>query len=236
MSELTILCVSDLSYLFFVKTVFNSIKCNVKIPYRFHLHTINVSEKEIESFKNEYENIEFTNDKIELDDKPNINNAFGKSKKAAYCANIRAKILYDLMSKGVEYILYLDADSIVRKNLNELLSLIKQTDLIIFRRDEVKRLNLKVLTSVIGVNNNEKSFKFVECWKNFMLQEDILYSWFSDQRYFYETMLKCTDVKVHHLPKHYTDSSFSNESVIWNGKADRKFKDKKYIKEMRRCK
>ena len=232
MGELTILGVSDSSYLPFIRILFNSIKCNVKIPYKFHLHTINVPEKKINFFKDTYENIEFTGDKIELDETSNSSNSFNKSKKAAYCANIRAKVLHYLMTRGDEYILYLDADSIVRKDLEELFLLIKDTDLIIFRRDEQQDSRTKVLTSVIGINNNVRSLRFIENWKRFMIQDRIIYSWFSDQTYFYKSMLKHPDVKVSPLPALYVDSGFENKSFIWNGKGNRKYKSREYTKEM----
>lgn len=232
--KLTILCVSDNSYLPFVKTLFNSIVCNVKIPYKLHLHTINVSEKEIDVFRNTYSNIEFTREYVDIDSSPFKGNAFNKSKKEAYCANIRVKILYDIMCSGTKYILYLDADSIVRKNLDDLLNIIKSSDLVIFRRDESTNKNVKVATGVIGINNNEKSFSFIKSWKDFIIQDNIMYSWYSDQKYFYKTMINHSDVYVNALPFSYIDTTFLDESIIWVGKAERKFENNSYLKEMGR--
>ena len=232
MNELLILAVSDSSFLPFIRTLFHSIKENVRIPYKFHLHAINVPDKKIESLQSEFSNIEFSRDELELDDSPDRENHLRKSKKAAYCANIRAKVIYDLMCKGKQYILYLDADSIVKKDLNELLLLIQSTDLIIFRRDNEKNSSTKVLTSVIGINNNYRSLKFIEYWKECMLSPKNLYSWFSDQRYFFKAMEKRSDTKVSYLPFQYVDSSFSGKSFIWNGKGSRKFTNIKYIREM----
>lgn len=234
--QLTILGVSDYSYLPFIRTLFNSIKCNVKIPYKFHLYAINVPDKKIDFFKNNYENIEFTRDNIELDDTTNKINPFGKSRKASYCANIRANIIYDLMCKGTQYILYLDADSIVRKDLNDLFLLIKQTDFIIFRRDKETDVRVKVLTSVVGINNTPNSLKFMSYWKDYMLIPKNLYSWYSDQKYFYKAMTKLPDVKIQELPISYVDSSFLEKSFIWNGKGNRKHKHNIYIKEMEKYK
>jgi lipopolysaccharide biosynthesis glycosyltransferase len=236
MEELTILAVSDNSYLPFVRTLFNSIKANVKIPYTFHLHAINVPDPQIELFNTMYSSITFSRETITLDDAPFKSNAFRKSKKASYCANIRAKVLYDLMLQGRKYILYLDADSIVRRDLKDLLTLIKYTDLIIFRRDNETDVRTKVLTSVIGINNNNKSLNFIENWMNCMLQQEALYTWFSDQKYFYKTMTKFLHVKIQPLPDLYVDSGFKGRSYIWNGKAARKFSNVNYIKEMEKYK
>jgi lipopolysaccharide biosynthesis glycosyltransferase len=233
---LTIFGVSDGSYLKFIRVLFNSIKENVKIPYRFHLHAINVIEDEIDKLIIEYPGITFTHDNIVLDDTPNKRSSFGKSQKASYCANIRAKTLYDLLLRGDEYILYLDADSIVIRDLANLLELIKQNDLIIFRRDKEADPRLKVLTSVIGINNNNKSITFIEAWKNCMMRDRVLYTWFSDQVYFHKTMVKNPHVKIGYLPIEYVDSGFNSKSYIWNGKAKRKHTDKTYIKAMEKYK
>jgi lipopolysaccharide biosynthesis glycosyltransferase len=233
---LTIFVVSDDGYLKFVKPLFNSIKANVKIPYRFHLHAINIEEYKLDELSEIYSGITFTHDNLFLDDTPNKRNAFKKSNKAAYCANIRAKILHELMIQGHEYILYLDADSIVIRDLKNLLTLIQENDLVIFRRDIQKDPRLKVLTSVIGITNNRNSLAFVDAWKNCMLRERILYSWFSDQSYFHKTMTKLSHVKIGYLPEEYVDASFNSNSCIWNGKAKRKYIDKSYIKAMEKYK
>lgn len=232
MNELIILCVSDVSYLPFVKTLFNSVKCNVKLPYKFHLHTINVSEEEIENFRNEYKNIEFTSDEITLDSGQNNSNPFCKSKKEAYCANIRAMVICDLLKCTNNPILYLDADSIVRGDLIELYKIIKSNDLALFRRDGAAKKN-KILTGVIGINNNKTAFEFINYWVNELLKKDNLYKWFSDQIYFYTAMEKFGDeVKISTIPKKFIDVDFLEGAVIWCGKAERKFENEKYIKEM----
>ena len=236
MERLTILSVSDATYLPFIRVLFNSIKCNVKVPYKFHLHTINVPDKKLPFFKDTYKNIEFTEDKIELDETADPSNAFKKSKKASYCANIRAKVIQYLMTRGDQYILYLDADSIVRKDFNLLLDLIKQNDLIIHRRKHISYETHKVLTSVIGINNNKNSLSFLEMWKDFMLADSNLYKWFSDQLYFYETMQKKEYIKVGHLPIEYVDWKFNDSSYVWNGKSSRKKTHKIYLKEMEKYK
>jgi len=233
---LTIMVVSDSGYLPFVRVLFNSIKANVSIPYRFHLHAINIDDNRIALLESLYPNITFSRDTIVLDEKPNKKNAFNKSKKAAYCANIRAKVINELLLRGDKYILYLDADSIVKKDLDKLFLLMKYTDLIIFRRDKETNPQIKVLTSVIGVNNNDASKRFIDNWMRFMMQETVLYTWFSDQKYFYKTMTKHPDVKVQPLEQLYVDAGFNSKSYIWNGKAGRKYDNKAYIKEMEKYK
>ena len=234
--ELVIFSVSDSTYLPFTRVLFNSIKCNVKTPYKFHLHTVNVPDKKINFFKDTYENIEVTVDKIELDEKPDFNNSFNKSKKAAYCANIRAKGIHDLMMRGCKYILYLDADSIVRKDLNQLLEMIKNTDIIIATRKESPKIRSKVLTGVIGINNNLNSLKFVDLWKSLVLNELSLYRWYTDQVMFTKAMEE-NIINITDLPLEYIDTArFVGGSFIWCGKGDRKFGNTKYIQEMEKYK
>lgn len=229
---LTIITVCDESYLKFVRVLFNSIKVNVKIPFKFHLHAINIPDKVLDSFSKNYNNLTISKDNIILDDTPNKDIVFKKSKKECYCANIRANVLLNLLEKENKYILYLDADSIVRKDLNHLLNLLKKNDIIIFRRDYQEEPRLKVLTSLIGLNNNNNTKKFIENWKHYMMQEKILYSWYSDQLYFYETMNEMPDVSISTVPVAYVDSGFKNNSFIWNGKANRKHVNIIYQKEM----
>lgn len=236
--ELVILTVSDSTYLPFARVLFNSIKSNVTIPYKFHLHAINVPDENLIFFKENFKNIKITMDNIELDEAPDKTNQFSKSKKASYCANIRVKIIHDLMVEGFKYILYLDADSIVLKDLDKLFRMIQSqnTEILIRTRDDGTRIHSKVLTGVIGINNNFNTLKFIELWKSLILDENSLYKWYADQVMFTENMEK-NIINITTLPWEYIDThGFSLNSFIWSGKGNRKYNNVKYTKEMEKYK
>jgi len=234
MDKLNIVCVSDFSYLPFARVLFNSIKCNSKIPYKLHFHTVDVSDVDLNFFRDTYEDIEITKDELKLDETPDENNKFGKSRKASYCTNIRAKIIYDLMVSGCKYILYLDVDSIVFKDLNLLFDMIKNASVLVRTRDDSKKLYTKVLAGVIGFNNNDKSLKFVKLWKTLVLNN--LYRWGENQSMFGQAM-KSKLVTITPLPWEYIDTAgYAERSFIWCGKGDRKFDNKKYIQAMEKYK
>lgn len=232
MEKLVILVVSDEEYLYMVEPLFNSIVKNVTIPYRFHLHTVNVTDQHRQYFMSNYTNITISNDNILLDGAPCVSNPFSKSNKSAYCANIRAKVLYDVLNSGNDPVLYLDVDSIVRGDMVELYTFIKESDLMIFKRQLSKKINTKFLTGVIGVNNTKVAFDLIGVWWSEIQKGNNLFRWYSDQIYFYEATERYKNATINTLPKKYIDWDFSDSGIIWVGKAERKYEDERYLKEV----
>ena len=108
----------------------------------------------------------------------------------------------------------------------------QNTEILIRTRDDGTRIHSKVLTGVIGINNNFNTLKFIELWKSLILDENSLYKWYADQVMFTESLEK-NIIKITTLPWEYIDThGFSPNSFIWCGKGNRKYNNVKYTKEM----
>jgi len=230
---LNILIICDNSYFYYSKYLINSIKKNVTIPYKLNCYGIKLKKKHINYL--ESNNCLVINDPIKLSNDPDITNMFSKSKLSSYCANIRAKVIYDMMIRGDKYILYLDIDSLVRKDLKELFELIKKSNIVIKIREDQLKDYLKVMTGVIGINNNLQSIKFIERWKDLSINENRLYKWYTDQITFTKVMNNyLTEITC--LPNEYIDCVFYNRTYIWCGKGNRKKDNLTYLHETRKYK
>ena len=218
---LTILAVSDFSYLGRIKALLCSVRRNYS-QARFYLHLVNVDLEEANYLKDIYPQIQF---------KIDYQTFATEAEKRAYCANIRVKIIKELLaSTEISLLLYLDADSIVRQNLSELVTLISNHDLVILDRTYQSDLRLQFFTGVIGINNIVGSRKFLEKW--WELIQPNLYQWYSDQLYFSQTYeyLK-SEINLANLPPQFADWEFWSNSPIWTAKGLRKEDNQIYLLE-----
>ena len=218
---LTILAISDSLYLERIKALLCSVRKNYS-QARFYLHLVNVDLEQANSLKEIYPQIQF---KIESQ------TFASEAEKRAYCANIRVKIIKELLaSTDISLLLYLDADSIVRQDLSELVNLISNHDLVILDRTYQSDLRLKFFTGVIGINNTIASRKFIKKW--WELIQPNLYQWYSDQLYFSQTYeyLK-SEINLANLPPQFADWEFWSNSPIWTAKGLRKEDNQIYLLE-----
>lgn len=217
----TILSIADQKYCKYLKTLISSIAVNFK-DVHVHLHLINVSPSEQDELLCLYSNITFTSEEVKIDDSQSF---------SAYCANVRVRVMRKLLESGIDNLLYLDADSIVRKDLTPLFRLLKNTDLIIHHRHsdvEAWRFN----TGAIAIRNNTKVILFMQNWEKNL--ESLTYSWYGDQISFSRTYdhLK-NELCIKNLPMKYSDWQFSPFSLIWTGKGKRKDENMLYLLEER---
>ena len=218
---LTILAISDSLYLERIKALLCSVRKNYS-QARFYLHLVNVDLEKANSLKEICPKVQF---KIES------KTFAAEAEKRAYCANIRVKIIKELLtSTDISLLLYLDADSIVRQDLSELVNLISNHDLVILDRTYQSDLRLKFFTGVIGINNTIASRKFIKKW--WELIQPNLYQWYSDQLYFSQTYeyLK-SQIKLANLPLQFADWEFWSNSPIWTAKGLRKEDNQIYLLE-----
>ena len=219
--QLAILSVSDPKYLRHLKTLLASVAQNFPVV-KFYLHLINVEQSITEELLNIYPHIEFSWHNQQFANQEN---------KQAYCANIRASLIFELLQQqDLSSLLYLDADSIVRKDLSELVKLIDTGDLVILERKNAAQARLRFPTGVIGIKNNSSTIKFIERWRDLLY--DNLYDWYSDQACFTQTYEQMSSqVKLVSLPPEYVDWNFLPLSPIWVGKGARKYEHKIYLLE-----
>ena len=187
-----------------------------------HYHQINFNNKI------DIQNIEYSYSNLQLDEskKYKFNDTY-YSQKQAYCANIRFKIIKDILNK-YNYILYLDADSIVTQPLSNLIEICQNNDLVINKCTKKKyyRKGFRLRTGVFSIRNNEIMHQFL----NNCLKQINLYQWFSDQDTIQDIFLDFQNkIKFYNLESKYIDWYYSSDSFIWVGKGDNKHNNKKYI-------
>lgn len=217
-----ILIISDEEYISKAKILINSIRKFHDI--KIHLHLVNYN------IKLDVNNIEYSYSNLKLDN-TNIKywNSIKYTEKNAYCANIRVKIINQLLDNN-EWILYIDADSIVRKSLNYFFKEIKLYDLSAHYCDKKKyyKNGFRIRTGVLGINNSSIMKEFMNYYSN----KINLFEWFSDQDTLQDTYLNYKkNIKFNKINSKYIDWNFKNESHIWTGKGESKYNNQNYINE-----
>lgn len=225
-NRINLVCVSDLTYLKHLKTLLKSLSLTNSNP-QVHLTLINVKsqKKIIRSLKKIYKDIEFHF----------IEKTFNKSQHLkAFCANYRPHAIQALLKNGYKKILYVDVDTLFRKNINGVADLFDNFDIKIHFRDEDDR-RFKVAAGVILVNNTNASVEFINDWSETISRQEK--TWFADQITFYECYKKSkSDLLFTHLDKKFIDWDFKKESYVWVGKGNRKKKNISYLLEVMKIK
>lgn len=226
--KLTILLVSDKVYLQYLFPIIRSIYYNSLKQFLIHVNLVHIDEKDpvVETLKNEFNNINisFTND-------PVININFTRDNRTSFealSANIRIRLIRDLLRQGIKYIIYLDVDSLVLQSLDPLLKHMQKYDLCLFKYPH--HIN-PIKTGIICVSNTLRSCQFFEEFASTI--EDKLHIWGSDQEgilALYSKYKNDPTLKLNFLSSIYLDWKFDDKSVIWTAKGGRKH-NIKYLKQ-----
>jgi len=212
--------IADQKYLGYLKTLLNSLSLsNQKISVYISLVNINKTVRLEKSLKKRYENIyiEYINKKFD-----------SIADKKGFCVNYRIPLIKKILKLDFKNILFLDADSIVRKPLSEA-NISQSSDIEILFRDS-EDLRMKVACGVILIKNNVRSKKFIDLWEK--KNSSGKYTWFFDQITFFDTFIELEkDVNVENIDKKLIDWEFKKNSIIWSGKGNRKSRNLLYIFE-----
>ena len=234
MSEINILLVATLNYVQHLIPIIKSIVKNVKISYIINVYLINIDEQDvIDKINNLCEKIIINHIKVDLDNKIKLTIS-KKTKLEAYSANIRINIINKLLNEGKDYILYLDVDSIVRKDFAELIEIVKKHDIALFA---IRQRDIEIKSGIILTRNTPKSKIFFNTVEKY-LNKFGLCTWTSDQKSLkqaYHEILNNTypqkyKPSIFNISPSYLDWNFLDSSIIWTGKGPRKYKNEKYVK------
>jgi hypothetical protein len=154
------------------------------------------------------------------------------TEKAGFCVNLRGRAVLDLLRAGRERVLFVDADTIIRRDLAPLFPLIDSNDVVIHKRPH-ERDFMGVAGGVIATRPTAAAIEFFERAAD---RIDAIgnRAFFSDQLAFHQTIAEMGDrARVAHLPKAFIDWDFDPQSYIWVGKGRRKFENAAYIEEER---
>lgn len=218
MSDICIFTACTENYLNRAICLYNSLnKFNKNI--NFYILLININKNNyFENNKNKLLTIDYENYK-------------GISELKNYASCVRAKIFPKLIIK-YKYVFWMDADTIIRKNLNELFLKLKDNDIIIYKNKNQNQESInkygQYKTGIIGIKSNEKMINFLNNWEKLIFDNKEI-KWYKDQQTITQ-LLKNNNYKISELEKKYIDWDFDINSPIWVGKGERK-KQKIYLNE-----
>jgi hypothetical protein len=152
------------------------------------------------------------------------------TEKAGFCVNLRAKAIHELLNAGASRVLFMDADCLVRKDLSGLIRMMDDSDIVIHKRPQAAEY-MRVCAAVIGVSRTARSMAFIE---RLVARIDQIGNrlFFADQLAFHLTAVESgSDITITHLPSEYLDWEFQDDSFIWTGKGQRKYKNEVYLQE-----
>lgn len=203
-----------------------------------HLHVINPKKRDIKSLErlaqNMYGHLSFTTGDIDYD----------LPKDRCYFASFRFLFIKNL-SKIYKKIIVIDIDSLVRKKIN-----FPNEDFGFYIRKSLNTIDpwyqdsSKIAAGIFFINNEnpENALLFHETYKRYLFKHfnEGNWRWMIDQRSLFETFselkTKSPDFKFYAFNKTELSWSFDAAALIWTGKGERKFKNKKYLKEFRKQK
>ena len=166
------------------------------------------------------------------------NNYFLMSEQQCYTSNTRFRNIIKLLEDGYNYVIYLDADTIVRKNIYDLKDILISYDLTCNINDCERYSNNKCWElSFLGVKKSNRSIHFINQCKK--LAENDMLDWDSDQNSIEEiysnnfkdltvnsNIKYIEDIGQLHNKEHLTDS------YIWAGSGFNKINNDKFINEL----
>jgi len=256
---MVICCTTNEKYVKFTLALINSIRKNCKIKYKVECLCVNVSKKSVEKIKN-LGNVNCIIDNTLLStkrtlttpDNSTLTSIFNRDKdygcliseEACYCSNKRFDLVYNTLLNN-NYVLFLDVDAIIRKDLNELFLKYKNFDITIKKNinstiyGNRKALKISEPNNIIYqqgvffVKSNEKTINFYNNLKN-IVEKDI-FNWNIDQIAFYNEIEK-HNLNLNQLDTTFKDvynkpGDFKDTSHIWSGAWKEKYSNERYLTE-----
>jgi hypothetical protein len=234
MPELTVLAIADRLFLPRLEVLAASLARNSPFVH-LHAYLVNVAPEDAERLRAIHRHTELRFDSAELDAtemKIGLDGITPYTEKAGYCVNLRGRAILDLLQAGCPRVLFVDADTIVRRDLGSLCTFLDRHDLVIHKRPEAAEY-MRVAGGVIGVRPTDAAIEF---FTRAVARIDAIGNrkFFSDQLAFHLTIEELEGrVCVGHLPKTYIDWDFDEQSFIWAGKGRRKHDNARYLAEER---
>ena len=234
MPELTVLAISDPEFLPRLEVLAASLARNYPSA-RLHACLVNVEPRDAERLRSIHRHTELQFHSVELDSTEvtiGLDGITPYTEKAGYCVNLRGRAILDLLLAGSPRVLFVDADTIVRRDLGPLCALIDRHDVVIHKRPEAAEF-MRVAGGVIGARPTAAAIEF---FTRAVARIDAIGNrkFFSDQLAFHLTIEELGErVSAGHLPRTYIDWDFDEQSFIWVGKGRRKHENEQYLAEER---
>jgi len=254
-----IMFTTDKNYIPFAKILVNSIlknSPNIKIVGRF----VDCNDNDVQQFRKK---INVILDKKDLCTKRNLTTSEGLyatddffyknkttikpvklfySKLISYCSNIKFDTLLNLLNAGVHSVIYVDVDTIIRKDLTKLYIELNKNDFCFYKdkpyteqiggSTRLQGADFLYHGGLIGVSNNPKTKDILKNLTN-IVHENI-YDWDIDERILPKIINE--NVNILNVDITYKDEGLKAESHIWSGSGPTKFTDNLYIDECKKYK
>ena len=256
---LTVVCTTNEKYMQYLYPFLASINKNCK-QINVIIRLVNVTSKlsmydnfntfyinEVKKFDNgiiinqeDSKNLNF----LELKDivKNNIlGNSIFKKKEAVYCSNIKFNTINTLLYNGFKHICYLDVDTIVRKDFNNLIDITKKYDIAMFIDDnDINSYTTKYGDSYMGLNagfmyvNNTNASKVFYNILEKKVNADI-FDIEADEVEF-QKLYKNSNIKMFNVSSKYKDNGpvYNFDSYMWSGQSDEKVYNTIFKDELRK--
>lgn len=121
---------------------------------------------------------------------------------------------------GEKYMMHIDSDSYVRKNLDKLFNVIKNNDVsLIFKLERPKDIR-KIFGTLSGYSINDKSRKFLLKWREYIDKIHLRnkpQGYGQASCYYAYRDLKESDIKWGKINREWVDSNLKDNLLIWSG-------------------
>lgn len=259
--KLTIVCTCNKSYLEYLYTFLQSVYTNSP-DVNIIIRLVNVDKHELQINKDIFTNVHFiydntftTNNKVLIDDvktysyKEIVNiiksrdtpgSPIFKSNEGIYCSNIKFNTINNLLTSGFECLVYLDVDTLVRKDIRPLKDLMSGYDIGMFinefeRGDFVTKYGHEYSgwnAGIMLVNNTPSAVKFYNQLEERVAADiDNVDADEIEFEYMYRSMID--SIKLLKVDKTFKDNGpdYSIGSHMWSGQSDEKKLNTLYITE-----
>lgn len=150
---------------------------------------------------------------------PSKNIPADRNKFAVFCAGWRCFYIQCILEKYKKPVIWMDTDSLLRKNIDKTLSLVSNYDILLMERPESVKKQCRALSSFYIVNYNEGGISFARQMAEKYLEHFPQYGFYTDQ---FILHLCSLNHKKLNLGLSYGDSGFAKESFVWHRKLKRK--------------
>lgn len=217
MKGIKVITLADAAYFKYVKAFVNSCKINFSNA-SLHLVLVNMTEVDRSEVESMHPNIEVVIEEVDFAD---------DLEKRCYCTNRRAHLFKYLRDKTDDMLLWVDADSIFRKDCSFLTEHLNSCELTMRRK---KRAD-KFAAGIIGIYSTPICKEFIDYYYDLVEADK---GWMSNQVHLRDAYLEFKDrINFDFLDKRYCDVWLSDDGVIWTAKSKLK-NTEKYVKEMKK--
>ncbi len=214
MKNITLISLADSSYYEYLKVLVKSAIKNFS-QAKLYMVLVNMEEKYKDEIKSLGENIRVDIETVSFS---------GDHEKRCYCASRRAFLFKKLREETDDILLWVDADSIIRKSCDDLIAHLNSCELTMRSKSKGR-----FASGVIGVDSTDVCNRFIE---EYYAEVGRHNDWMNDQRSLHQIYLKFKDeIIFSYLPRTYCEVSLTEGSVIWTAKSRRK-NGRKYRAEM----